>query len=113
LAIFRRNIQLWFLEIITLTSYPSFYILFFVIVLGFTVCFYMLLRFGQDNSVLTEVFFFCDFSQSLQANSGMVPQLGHYCFLENPFKSIVYHPIIWHMFEIRFCNKGLPNLSHL
>jgi hypothetical protein len=40
LTIFRRNIQ-FFWEIITLTTEPLFYILFFVIVVGLTVCFYM------------------------------------------------------------------------
>jgi hypothetical protein len=40
-TIFRRNIQFWILEIITLTTDPLFYILYFIIVLGLAVWSYM------------------------------------------------------------------------
>jgi hypothetical protein len=31
---------------------------------------------------------FCDFTQSLQANAGIIPRLSHYRFLPNPFQFI-------------------------
>jgi predicted TIM-barrel fold metal-dependent hydrolase len=34
---------------------------------------------------------FCGFPQYLQENSGILPRLGFYCFLSDPFQSIT-HP---------------------
>jgi hypothetical protein len=34
--------------------------------------------------------FLCFFPQSLQVNAGIVPQLGHNCFLPNPFQFKYY-----------------------
>jgi hypothetical protein len=48
---------------------------------------------GQ-NSVLTEIF--RAFSQSLQADAGMIPQLGHHCFFQNPFRFII-HLLSYHL----------------
>jgi hypothetical protein len=44
---------------------------------------------------------FHDFLQSLQANAGTVPHLGHKCFLLNPFQFIIhqspYHSMLCEM----------------
>jgi hypothetical protein len=100
LTIFRQNIQFWFFEIITLTTDPLFYILFFIIVLGLTVCFYMVLKFGQYNSILTVFFLFFlflfffpsippgKFRDGTSVRPLLLPRKS---FQINCF----YHPIIW------------------
>jgi hypothetical protein len=44
-------------------------------------------------AILTEVF--CNFSQSMQSNAGVVPQVNQKFFLPNPFQ-IISQPIIQH-----------------
>jgi hypothetical protein len=63
------------------------------------------LMFGKNSvkilalalAVLSENFY--DIPQPLQANAKVVPHLGHYCFLPNPFKFNIHlsllHPMLY------------------
>jgi hypothetical protein len=44
---------------------------------------------GQDKDILTNGL--SGFPQFPQANSGMIPQLGHHCLPQNPFQFIICH----------------------